>query len=989
MNNDTLANAASASYRSQYESRGPTVLVVTIIFTVLSFTFTLLRSLSRLFLVGRWKLDDWFIVLAWLLAFGFSFSICWAEHSGLGRHGYDVPLSLETPLRRSEYAFSVLYNPVLVATKTSICLFYLSIAKNQRFFRWGVWITLIVVSVAGIALTLVNAFQCSPPGAIIAEEIPKNAVCLDQIAIYLASAPVNIATDLALLVLPMPMLTAMRMPRKQKVILLVTFGFGLFGTVVDIVRIAYLQDAFEQRIRDVTSGNVVTSELLNVQNDFPWYAAYSFMWSAIEVHIGIMCANVPGLKPLAAKLLPTIIYDTQSQMDGASWRRRRPRNFFKRGGFCFFKPGKSRTGSSDVSHASPIGRLYGRGSIQQDARRTSSVAPINPELHLAHVRSHDFAGDPEYNATTPPGSGSSDERRPSTLAAVHENRSSGTGRSSLSPAGQNDDHPMDFLEFITAPDNISALSRRATIGTVTTMSPSTDPNPTFLDFYNIGNRKCMTELTDRESLFPNALVTILFFLWGLSYGFLSQLNTQFEIVAGLNTTQSVALHSAYYGAYLIAAPTVGQFVLRKVGFKMTFICGLCIYGTGTLIFWPSAVLISFPAFLVSNFVVGFGVAVLESSANPFVALCGSSKYAETRLNISQGIQAIGTVIAPPLAQKVFFKDAHDVTSLVDIQWAYLAIALFDVALAVMFYYVPLPEASDEDFEAIRLLSLPEDRRIDAEDRKIPRHVYATLAIAAFAMFAYVGGQEVIAVNFIPFGREVHGETKVLSAADWQTISYGTFAIGRFATAALTAYFPPWTVLGFLYAGVIVFSSLSIGLKGITGDIMLVMYELFQGGIFPLIYAIGLRGLGRHTKWGAVILTAAISGGAIWPLMSAGVNAVRGYQIGNTIAIAAMALGALYPLYLGIYGPARHMVDPKNSAAGRSVKRKAKREKEGSEGRSRATDTSSGERVPPDAARRAVVPAEAPALDLGADVTIDFEKELEEESKKPNLTDLAG
>jgi len=110
-------------------------------------------------------------------------------------------------------------------------------------------------------------------------------------------------------------------------------------------------------------------------------------------------------------------------------------------------------------------------------------------------------------------------------------------------------------------------------------------------------------------------------------------------------------------------------------------------------FWPSAVLTSFSAFLISNFIVGLGLSTLEIAANPFIALCGPPEYSELRINVAQGIQAVGSVISPILARRVLFKQILNASSLVDVQWTYLGIALFDIILAVVFYYLPLPEAS--------------------------------------------------------------------------------------------------------------------------------------------------------------------------------------------------------------------------------------------------------------------------------------------------------
>lgn len=253
----------------------------------------------------------------------------------------------------------------------------------------------------------------------------------------------------------------------------------------------------------------------------------------------------------------------------------------------------------------------------------------------------------------------------------------------------------------------------------------------------------MVKMTNRESIGPLCLVTILFFLWGFAYGLLDVLNSQFQLIIHISNGQSIGLHSAYFGAYFVAPLTFGQVIFKKWGFKATFMTGLCIYGCGTLVFWPSAVLASFPAFLISNFIVGLGVATLEVAGNPFIALCGPPEYAEVRLNLSQAVQAVGSVLSPILARKALFKNVHDAPSLINTQWTYLGIALFVVILALIYYYLPIPEASDKDLEEVA------QQRASVNEKKIGGLpvVYLTLALGVFSQFCYVGGQEAVSVMF--------------------------------------------------------------------------------------------------------------------------------------------------------------------------------------------------------------------------------------------------
>lgn len=134
-----------------------------------------------------------------------------------------------------------------MAVKTSILVFYLTLTRNKKVFRWANYITLAIVNVAGLILTFVNVFQCDPVSAAYLVIHPSGSKCTDIVTLYLSSSPVNIITDLAILFLPIPILTQMRLPFKQKAILVVTFSFGFFVAVVDVVRIAFLQQAATSR----------------------------------------------------------------------------------------------------------------------------------------------------------------------------------------------------------------------------------------------------------------------------------------------------------------------------------------------------------------------------------------------------------------------------------------------------------------------------------------------------------------------------------------------------------------------------------------------------------------------------------------------------------------------------------------------------------------------------------------------------------------------
>ena len=708
-----------------------------------------------------------------------------------------------------------------MATKTSILVFYLSLAKNQQVFRIATWATLLVVNIAGLALTFLNIFQCHPIGAVFAATVPPSATCTDIVALYLSSAPVNIITDLAILFLPMPILTGLRLPLKQKIILVITFGFGFFVVAVDVVRIAYLQSAFQTRLTEVGKENAAISTSLE-RDDFSWYASLSFMWSAVEVDVGIICACVPALKPLASRVIPSILRNTSDPNDVSQ--------------------------SQYVKNA-PV-------DLNQNVETRLASPPRSP------------------TRTTP-------------------------------PRLEDAEDEMGMMDFLTMPESMADnVTRQRTAATATTSATRTN-SATYFDFYNMKEKKPMTKLSNKESIVPIALVTILFFLWGFAYGLLATLNSQFQLVSTMSPGQGLGLHAAYYGAYFIGPLTVGQYVFKRWGFKATFITGLCIYGCGTLIFWPSAVLTSFPAFLISNFIVGFGVSILEVAANPFVALCGPPQYMETRLNISQGVQAIGTIVSPLLAQKVLFKNVLNAPSLIDVQWAYLAISLFDVVLAVAFYYMPLPEATDEDFEEAS------SKRSSVNAAKIYNTpvIYLTLALGIFSMFCYVGAQEAVAGPFETYIALVKPDVTPDDPYNYTVVGHTVFAAGRFLCALLDVFIKPRYVLMALLTGMIITSALATSLSSSSAIAMILLCQFFESGIFPLIFAISLRGLGSLTKSGSVYLTAAISGGAILPVIMYPVANAYGLRYSFCVVAAASAFGAVFPVYLILVPKARKQVDP--------------------------------------------------------------------------------
>jgi fucose permease len=409
------------------------------------------------------------------------------------------------------------------------------------------------------------------------------------------------------------------------------------------------------------------------------------------------------------------------------------------------------------------------------------------------------------------------------------------------------------------------------------------------------------------------IVSILFFLWGFAYGLLGTLNAEIINLLSISPARSIALHNAYWLGYFIGPPAIGHWVLTRFGFKAAFMTGLAIYACGAMAFWPSSVLRSYAGFFISNLMIASGLSVLEIAANPFIAIAGPGRLSESRLCFAQGIQAIGGLTSPILAQKGLFQKVRGV-DLFRVQWCYLAVALFVVFLAVVFFYVPLSEASDSDLETVALQRM-DLAGLDVDDRIWTKFKLGHFALGTgvLAMFLYVGAQESVSY----FWNESTQAVKPGTNSFWDSaISHGMFAFGRFLFSFL-AYIgmPPRILLAISISGAFITSLLGLVLpRGNAPLAMLLLTVFFESAIFPLLFAMTLRNQGHNTKFASSALTMAISGGAVWPSVTYGVvtlhpDPTRLVRQALRVTVALYGVSVLIPVAWQSR-PMRRWLDPK-------------------------------------------------------------------------------
>ncbi|KAL8942327.1 MAG: hypothetical protein Q9211_001444 [Gyalolechia sp. 1 TL-2023] len=288
-------------------------------------------------------------------------------HHGLGRHIWVAPKDARVVWAQGLFVSELSYELIMCSTKFSLLAFYWRIFKQSKI-RIPIYVLVAVVSCWGIAGILVILLQCQPVSEYwnrfaVTDSAPHCGVNITQF-FYGVAIP-NILTDAALLVLPMPFIWKLHLPRAQKLALTSIFILGAFVIGVSITRFTVLL------------------KLNLVSPDITWNYVDNQIWTAVESHVGIICACLPSLRPLLNVFLFGSVDRTRgSRSDGKSHGGRGDRSY-------------DRWGSNVESHAIAVsnstrdladkesGRDYTQVSFEGQ-REGSSMSVTNIELDNMH-----------------------------------------------------------------------------------------------------------------------------------------------------------------------------------------------------------------------------------------------------------------------------------------------------------------------------------------------------------------------------------------------------------------------------------------------------------------------------------------------------------------------------------------------------------------------------------------------------------------------------
>lgn len=406
----------------------------------------------------------------------------------------------------------------------------------------------------------------------------------------------------------------------------------------------------------------------------------------------------------------------------------------------------------------------------------------------------------------------------------------------------------------------------------------------------------------KKYLVPFILVVSLFFLWGMAHNLDSILIPHLKKACDLNNRQSTLIDTSVFLAYFLMAIPAGM-ILKKWGYKASMIIGLLVFATGAFLFVPAANQLSYITFLIALFIIGCGLTILETSANPYAAVLGDPEKATSRLNLAASFNGLAAMVAPFIGSMFILsgkshakeelaamtdvaRSSYFLEEAASVKMPYIILGIVLVVIAIIFYFVNLPEIKTKSTDGIAKGSFFGALR--------HRH----LKWAVIAQFFYVGAQVCVTSFFIRMAQQGGGFDEKTAA--YYLAIYGLlFTVGRFAGTAMLQFISSHKLLS-IYATI----SVLLSLVAIFGNGAYVVYALgaigfFMSIMFPTIFALGIDGIGDDTKPGASWLIMSIVGGAILPYGMGTLIDLNGdnIQIGYSIPLVCY----LIILYFGMKG----------------------------------------------------------------------------------------
>ena len=427
------------------------------------------------------------------------------------------------------------------------------------------------------------------------------------------------------------------------------------------------------------------------------------------------------------------------------------------------------------------------------------------------------------------------------------------------------------------------------------------------------------KLVEKKYLVTFIMVTSLFALWGFANDITNPMVAAFQTLMELTAAKASMVQFAFYGGYATMAVPAALFI-RKYSYKSGILLGLALYATGAFLFIPAAAEQSFTFFCLSLYILTFGLAFLETTANPFILSLGDKATSTRRLNLAQAFNPMGSlcgmsvaslIVLPQLwsdrrneAGQIIFGTLseaekadirlHDLAIIRD---PYVAIGLVVVVVGIIIALTRMPKTESEEQKAQGHTHTTRQTLHNLWHNTIYRE-------GVIAQMFYVAAQ-IMTWTFIIQYADNLGINKA-TAQTYNIVAMSLFLSSRFISTFLMKYVNSRVLLAVFGCGAALCSIGAIAIVGMTGLYCLVGISFFMSLMFPTIYGIALEGVdSRDHTLGAAFLVMAIVGGALMPPLQGMIIDLQ-TVMGHPAVNASFVLPLLCFIIIIAYGYRSHL-----------------------------------------------------------------------------------
>ena len=384
------------------------------------------------------------------------------------------------------------------------------------------------------------------------------------------------------------------------------------------------------------------------------------------------------------------------------------------------------------------------------------------------------------------------------------------------------------------------------------------------------------KLVEKKYLATFVIVTTLFALWGFANDITNPMVAAFQTVMELSAAKASMIQFAFYGGYATMAIPAALFI-RRYNYKSGILLGLGLYATGAFLFIPAAEYQNFTFFCFSLYILTFGLAFLETTANPFILSLGSKETSTRRLNLAQAFNPVGSLSGMAVASLIVLpalwsdrrNEAGEIIFGTLSESEKAGIRLHDLAV-IRDPYVALGIVVLIVFLIVALKKMPAIAGTGEQGASAPashslRRLWHNCHYreGVLAQMFYVAAQIMVWTFIIQYADRL-GINKA-TAQNYNIFAMSLALCGRFVATGLMRRVNPRRLLMIFGIGASLCTLGTILIDGIAGLYCLVAISAFMSLMFPTIYGIALEDVdAQDTALGAAFLVMAIVGGALMP-----------------------------------------------------------------------------------------------------------------------------